>query len=117
MMEHYLYLVTFSLPDGKHLMIQNSHPSVARQHAIDKLSLNEDAKLISIERLRDQAHHEEAKAALLAEDPHRIGAEELGLDTPNRILNDPQIARDVAAQRLQAGTPAPAEPSGGFGCC
>lgn len=119
-MEHGKYLITFSLPDGKHLQVMNAHPSVVEDHARRFVSHNPDGKFISVVPLQSEQHLQEAIDALRAENPGRPLANELGLDTPNRIMADPQIARDLAAQQqaaTMASSAAPPQPGGGFGCC
>lgn len=106
-----MYLVHFSLPDGKHLMLMNSHPSVAGEHAKRLAGQNPDAVVDKVEILQSQEHFDAAVAAIRDENPGRQLANELGLDSTNRILTDPTIARTLAEQQGNAPI------NGGAGCC
>lgn len=98
------YLLRFSLPDGEHLavidapeVVDEASAQLVTNHAHAALSQNRDYKLGDIEPLNSildvQKHVEELKAR----NPNRPLAHELGLDTPNRILTNPEIPRGLAA--------------------
>lgn len=123
-MNHYLYLIRYSLPDGKHLMTMNAHPSVAEKDAKIFVGRNPDAKFESFEILQSEQQLLDEIEKIRAENPNRPLANELGLDTPERIMTDPTIARNLAASMAQTGEGAPQPPligvnpdAGGVGCC
>lgn len=112
MEQHKMYLVYFSLPDGKHLMAMNAHPSVIKAHAHAIISQNPDAKFDPND-IVEMTHPDqiaEAEAKLRSENPDRPLAGDLGLDSPNRILTNPEIARELATQQGISM-------SAGGGCC
>jgi hypothetical protein len=107
------YLVRFKLADGEHVACAHAikaHNDAERAHvtreivrAMNATSVeypqgNPDFAIIEI----SEAGHPEvaAAAAKLQADPNRIGAEQLGLDTPNRILTDPSITQRLAADQV-----------------
>lgn len=108
-----LYLVRFELPDGEHLaslrsvaLTDENAAAFVTRDARTKLATNEDVKILDIEPIPDGDEGEkfiqENTRKLYEKYPDRVGAEQLGLDTPNRIITDPEIARGLAS-RLKGG--------------
>lgn len=99
-----LYQVNFDLPDGEHIMavhsisIRTSGDAAFVREKITKLvKVNPDANNIRIKAVRDPEEIEKAAKELHEANPDRILADDLGLDTANRLLTDPSIARNLGA--------------------
>lgn len=101
-----LYAVRFNLPDGEHIMAVHSVATRVQADAdfvrgeVNKiLSTNPDSELISIEMVEGPHVFKQMEDDLRAKNPDRPLAGDLNLDTANRLLTNPQIARDLAASQ------------------
>lgn len=100
----------FSLPDGDHIGRHTMHirsdikKDGVRKAVIDSinkgLGQNEDAHFdgnVLEESTHDHSVIDKMVAKLRAENPNRPLANDLGLDTNNRLLTNPEVARNIAA--------------------
>jgi hypothetical protein len=106
------YLVRFTLPDGEHLGVIDSievknerDAQFVTNAATLSLGQNPDAKLLDIEPLKSLEDLQRQVNELKARNPERPLASELGLDTPNRILTNPEIPRGLASMYGTAAPP------------
>jgi hypothetical protein len=88
------YLVRFDLPDGEHLItgVSSQDINVAREHYKRIVEQNPEAKFYP-EKV-EPATPEQVEAAIQAlreKDQSRPLATDLGLDSPNRILSNPEV--------------------------
>lgn len=115
------YMLRFKLPDGEHLAGGNS----IRATTPDQLAFvynefrshirqNPDAEIDPATFLTQFNTREELDAALAAgdaelraADPNRKLASDLPLDTPQRLLTDPEIARFLKSQQAAGSADAP----------
>jgi uncharacterized protein YecE (DUF72 family) len=99
-----LYMFRFNLPDGVHIAGHRDIPirkgnaeDLAGVHQRIKqwASQNDDAVVDfdSLTPVDDYTVIAEAAKRLKEENPERPLANEMGLDTPNRVMTDPSIAR------------------------
>jgi hypothetical protein len=101
-----IYMFRFNLPDGVHLAGHRTttpwQTDEDKQSIVDDikrhLSQNPDAVLIedSIKPVKSYDEIMDAAKQLKAENPERKLAHEMGLDTPNRLLTNPDVARAYA---------------------
>jgi hypothetical protein len=109
-----LYLVRFTDAAGDHIAASHAprYATPAQKAAVEKRISdalrpasvdfpegNPDIRVTEIKLVDDPAVIQKAVDDLKNQQPNRVGADELGLDTPNRILNDPTISRDIAANQ------------------
>jgi len=89
------YLVHFTLPDGEHILTGFSSPNIeiARKHYERIITQNSEAKFDpnKVVKINSPEDVEAAIAALREKDPSRPLATDLGLDSPNRILTNPEV--------------------------
>lgn len=110
-----MFAVRFSLADGEHIACAHAVPweneagktkfvkNIIRGLTPSTTTTpegNPDFKLISIEPVSHPDDIKKMVADLYEKNPNRVGAETLGLDTPNRILHEPDITRALAAQQI-----------------
>lgn len=110
--QHVIYLVRFQLADGPHIAAAHEVKAVTPQQ-LDEVKRriawvmnqtsaeypngNPDFKILEV---RESSHEEiQGEAQKLKAIPGRVGADEIGLDTPNRVLNEPQITQAIAANQ------------------
>lgn len=97
------YLVPVMFPDGMRILEGFTSPDKeeAIRHIRQAIETNPDIQFDPKD-IQWNVTPEESQAAKdkwLEENPGRVPAREMGLDTGNRLLTDPQIARDLAAQQ------------------
>jgi hypothetical protein len=88
------YVVSFTLPDGEHIIAGHSSKNIefARQQYRRIVEQNPEARFDPakvVPSTPDQA--KAAVEALRAKDPSRPLATDLGLDSPARILTNPEV--------------------------
>lgn len=97
-----LYMFRFTLPDGVHIAAHRDMPSVTpemKEAVMDRIrmwaSQNPDAQVDfnSLKAVKSLDEIADAAKQLQAENPERRLATDLGLDTPNRIMTNPDLAR------------------------
>lgn len=97
------YLVRFTLPDGDHLItgISSQDIRVAREHYRRIVTQNPEATFDPEKVTPATPEQVEAAIAELRDrDPSRPLATDLGLDTPNRVLTNPEV---VPGSKVTAG--------------
>lgn len=88
------YQVTFTLPDGEHIIagFSSENINIARQHYRRIVEQNPEARFDPAKVVPSTP--DKVKAAvdsMRAADPSRPLADNLGLDTPNRVLTNPEV--------------------------
>jgi hypothetical protein len=99
------YLLPVNFPDGVRIVEGFTTPDrdVAIQHIRQALETNPDVTF-NVEDIQWNVTPEQSesmRAKWAEENPDRVPAREMGLDTGNRLITNPQIARDLAAQKNQ----------------
>jgi hypothetical protein len=113
MTQHVHYLVRFKLADGEHIAASQSIKAMTNEQKRfvtgeitrslnpplpDYPDGNPDFAIIEI---REASIEEILEAAAkLRETPGRIGADQIGLDHPSRIISEPAITQNIAATQV-----------------
>jgi hypothetical protein len=89
------YLVHFTLPDGEHILTGFSTPNIeiATEHYRRIVMQNPEATFdpTKVKAIYDASEVEAAIQALRDKDPSRPLATDLGLDSPARVLTNPEV--------------------------
>jgi hypothetical protein len=87
------YQVTFTLPDGEHIIagFSSDNINVARQHYRRIVEQNPEARFDPAKVVPSTPDQVKAAVeAMRTADPSRPLATDLGLDSPNRVLTNPE---------------------------
>lgn len=109
-----IYLVRFTGPDGEHIAAHRNIPAATdaemeRVKADVERSMrpateqypegNPDITVIEVRPVKDYNEITRAAAELKERNPDRPLLHEIGLDSPNRALHEPEIMRNLAASQ------------------
>lgn len=103
---HQLYLVRFKIGDMDFIAAAHSEAYKNADHKvfINKeisrgIEANPDAKVTSIEPVDDYRAITQAVVGKKLRRPDQPHADELGLDTPNRLISNPEVSQAITANR------------------